>query len=403
MRHKRSNVNQRIMTGVVAMALVVLLVCWLFLSMVSCTNPTNSFRVEGSIQDAADSTLVLEAMTLDGVQVCDQATLHADGHFAFDVSREDSITGPEFYRLRIGKQVINFAVDSTESISVEAALGSMGTAYEIHGNESSRVIKTIAQLAVQLDRQMSELAKRTDLSDWEKLERSQQLVENYKQTLKADFILKHPESAAAYYALFQTLGDQMLFNPESDRNDVQFFAAVATQWDQRYPGSMRAANLKNIALRGLTNTRQGRPVEIQLSGDKIRESGIIDIGFPDIHGRERRLSDFPDKVVLLDFTAYSLPHSRERIMELRTLYNKYHAQGLEIYQVSVDADQHYWTQMSEQLPWVCVYCADGLEADALKLYMVQALPAFYLIGRGSEMQARGENIADLDAAIRSLL
>ena len=39
----------------------------------------------------------------------------------------------------------------------------------------------------------------------------------------------------------------------------------------------------------------------------------------------------------------------------------------------------------------------------LKLYMVDSLPAYFLIGRGNEMQARGENIPDLDAAIRALL
>lgn len=403
MRRKRSNVNQRIMTGIVAMALVVLLVCWLFLSLVSCTRPAPTFRVEGTVADAADSTLVLEAMTLSGVETCGKVKLGQDGRFAFDVEREDSITAPDFYRLRIGQQVINFVVYDTESISITATLAKMGTDYDIQGNDASRVIKTLSQLNVQLQQQMQRTTERTDLSELEKMERLQQLVDGYKHTLKADYILKDPASAAAYYALFQTVGNQMLFNPETDRSDVQYFAAVATQWDELYPGSMRTENLKNIALRGLSNTRQERPIEIQLDGPKVRESGIIDFGFPDINGRERRLSDLKDNVVLLDFTAYSLPNSKERIMELRQLYNKYHSQGLEVFQVSVDADEHYWKVMSEQLPWVCVYCAEGVNADALKLYMVESLPAYFLIGRGSEMQARGENVPDIETAIKALL
>ena len=403
MRRKRSNVNQRIMTGIVAMALVVLLVCWLFLSMVSCTNPANTFSVSGTVTGAADSTLVLEAVTMDGVVECGKTRLNADGQFAFNVAREDSITSPEFYRLRIGTQINNFAVDSTESIVVKADMDKMGSAYDIEGNEASRVIKTLSQLNIQLQQQIQALANRTDLSALEKMEHVQQMVEDYKQTIKHDYILKDPSSAAAYYALFQVIDNQLLFDPETNRNDVQYFAAVATQWEERYPGSLRTMNLKNIALRGLTNTRQQRHVEIQLDTTKIRQSGIIDMGFPDIYGQERRLSQLYDNVVLLEFTAYSLPDSKARIMALRELYNKYHAQGLEIYQVSVDADEHYWKTMSEQLPWVCVYCAEGINADALKLYMVQTLPAYFLIGRGSEMQARGENITDLDAAIRKLL
>ena len=403
MRRKRNNVNQRIMTGVVAMALVVLLVCWLFLSMVSCTNSSPSFRVEGTISDAADSTLLLEAMTLSGVELCGKTKLKEDGRFQFDVTREDSITSPEFYRLRIGTQVINFVVDSTESISVTAQLAKMGTDYDIQGNEASRVIKTLSQLNVQLQQQIQQLGKQQDLSDMEKMERICQLVDEYKQRLKTNYILQDPASASSYYALFQTVGSQLLFNPEDNRNDVQSFAAVATQWDEHYPGSPRTMNLKNIALRGLSNTRQSRPVEIKIDSDKVREIGIIDMGFPDINGQERRLSDLGDYVVLLDFTAYSMPQSKERIMLLRELYDKYHARGLEIYQVSVDPDEHYWKVMSEQLPWVCVYCAEGLSSDMLKLYLVESLPAYYLIGRGSEMEARGENIPDLETAIRELL
>ena len=52
----------------------------------------------------------------------------------------------------------------------------------------------------------------------------------------------------------------------------------------------------------------------------------------------------------LDCTGYQHPVlisgtdgvGTKRIMMLRELYNKYHAAGLEIYQVSVDPDEHFW-------------------------------------------------------------
>ena len=43
----------------------------------------------------------------------------------------------------------------------------------------------------------------------------------------------------------------MLFHPESDTSDVQYFAAVATQWEILYPGALRTQNLRNIATTGL--------------------------------------------------------------------------------------------------------------------------------------------------------
>lgn len=401
-RRKRNNINQRVMTGVIAMAIVVLTIAFLFLSMVSCSDNRPTFRVEGTITDAADSTLVIEAMTLDSISPLESIKLDEMGNFAFDVPADTS-DSPEFYRLRIGQQHINFAVDSTETITVKAAMGQMSTNYEIEGNDASCKIKTISQMAIQLQMQIAALARDVSLTDYQRYARADQLVEQYKHTLKTDFILSNPASAAAYYALFQTISGRMVFNPVDDRDDVRYFSAVATQWNELYPYSPRTKNLVNISLRGHRNTRLPRQVEIELDSTKVRETGIIDFGFPDIRGREHRLSDYPDNVILLDFTAYSLPNSQERNLELRDLYNKYHAQGLEIYQVSLDENEHYWRTVSANLPWVCVYCAEGAANDMVQLYQVSRLPSFFLIGRGSELKARGEQITDIRQAIETEL
>ncbi len=404
-KRKAQNTNQAIMRGVIAMALIVLLVCYLFLTMVSCTDSRPTFRLSGHLTGAPDSTLIIEAMGLSGVKPLDSLRLKADGDFSFDipVAPRDSTASPEFYRLRIARQVINFCVDSTEDITVEAAYPSMASAYDIQGNEASRTMKTISLLNIQLQQQLSALSDDNTLSALEKMERARTMVDSYKQTLRTDYILRDPASPAAYFALFQTIGQQLLFNPEDDKADVQLFAAVATQWDQYYPAAPRTANLRNIALRGLRNTRPGKPFELQIDGDKVRETGIIDFGFPDLHGREHRLSDLHDHVVLLDFTAYALPQSQQRNIELRELYSTYHDRGLEIMQVSLDADEHYWKTMSESLPWLCVYCPEGLDNDIVQLYGVNALPTYFLIGRGSELRARDTQITDLRRTIEAEL
>ena len=412
---KASKLNQNVMTGVIAMGIIVLLVCFLFLSMVSCTNSTPTFRLTGHITGAQDSTLVVEAATLQGVQPIDSVCLSADGSFAFEIARDmealgapDSTTGqqrwaPDFYRLRVGSRVINFVVDSTETINVEAPLDRMASAYDIQGNSASRAMKTVSQLNQQLQQQFHQLDTDASLSALEKLERARQLHANYKQTLVRDFIVTDPASPAAYFALFQTLGQTLLFNPETDRADVQAFSAVATQWQEHYPNARRTENICNIAMRGLTNTRQPRTMEIQIDGDKVRETGIIDMGFPDINGRERRLSELADYVVLLDFTSYAHPASKERTMQLRELYQRYHSRGLEIYQVSLDADTHFWKTMTEALPWVCVQCAEGFQNDIVNLYGVATLPTFFIIGRGSELKVRDSQIQDLARTIEAEL
>lgn len=393
------------MRGVIAMALVVLLVCYLFLTMVSCTSSGPTFRVEGTINNAADSTLVLEAMTLSGIEPLDSVRLKADGHFAFTVptAAQDSTASPEFYRLRMAGQVINFVVDSIEDICVTASFPRMAIDYDIQGNDASRTIKTISLLNIQLQQQLAALDTINTLSALEKLDRARLLISQYKQTLKSNYILHDPASSAAYFALFQTIGSQMLFNPEDDRSDIQFFAAVATQWDELYPKAARTENLRNIALRGLRNTRPQRPVDIQIPSDKVHETGIIDFGFPDIQGREHRLSELKENVVLLDFTAYALPQSQQRNILLRELYAKYHSRGLEILQVSLDADEHYWKTMCEQLPWICVHCSEGITNDIVQLYGVNAIPTYFIVARGSELLARDTQIDNLEHTIETEL
>jgi hypothetical protein len=59
--------------------------------------------------------------------------------------------------------------------------------------------------------------------------------------------------------------------------------------------------------------------------------------------------------VLLDFHIFATKQSTARIMMLRELYNKYPApSGLEIYQVSLDPDEHFLEGECAALPWICV-------------------------------------------------
>jgi hypothetical protein len=109
------------------------------------------------------------------------------------------------------------------------------------------------------------------------------------------------------------------------------------------------------------------------------------------------------QVVLLDFHVFATNESPARILLLRELYNKYHAQGLEIYQVSLDPDEHFWKQQTAQLPWISVREENGLQSQTLALYNLQGLPEFFLIDRGNNIVGRSQTIKDLEQAIKNLL
>ena len=107
--------------------------------------------------------------------------------------------------------------------------------------------------------------------------------------------------------------------------------------------------------------------------------------------------------MLLDFHVFALEDSPARILMLRELYNKYQAQGFEVYQVSLDTDEHFWKQQTAALPWVSVRDADGVQSQRLLLYNIQSIPEFFLIDRGNNLVKRSAQIKDLEAEIRKLL
>ncbi len=359
------------------------------------------FHVKGVITNAKDSVLYFENMSLDGAVAIDSAKLNESG--AFDFAGEAS-EAPEFYRLRIANQIINISVDSTETISVEASYPTMATQYKVSGSENCERIRQLALKQIDLQNKAIAIQQDNALNVQTANDSIVRLVEAYKDVVKRDFIYKEPMMASSYFALFQTLGNLLIFNPRENKEDIKAFAAVATSWDTYYPHALRGQNLHNIAIEGMKNVRilEGQKQQV-LDLSKVSTSTIIDIELQDNKGTTRRLSDLKGKVVMLDFHVFAAKESAQRIMQLRDLYNKYHAQGFEIYQVSLDPDEHFWKQQTAALPWISVRDPQGLNSVVLTHYNVQAIPTFFLIDKTNTLDKRDVQIKDLDKEIQSLL
>ena len=229
------------------------------------------------------------------------------------------------------------------------------------------------------------------------------LVASYKSEVRMEYIYPNPGKPYAYFALFQRLGGQFIFDPLNARDDIWCFAAVATNLDLFYPEAERTKNLKSIALKGLRNTRPAQPVDYSALEGKIVESSIIEIALPDIDGITRRLTDLKGKVVMLDFNVYGHPQSSARVLVMRELYNKYAAQGLEIFQVSLDENEHFWKTAVENIPWVCVRSTEAPYSRDANLYGVRELPTYFLINRAGELVMRDTMVKDLEKELERLL
>lgn len=369
----------------------------------SACNSESKFKVEGQVSDADGKMLYLEASALEGIVPLDSVKLKADGSFAFKQPRPVS---PEFYRLRVDNKVINFSIDSTETVQVKAPFADFATAYTVEGSPNSSKIKELTLKQMELQNNVNALlqsmqAHKIGADVFE--DSLTALLKNYKDDVKIRYIFAAPNTAAAYFALFQKLNNYLIFDPLNSKDDIKCFAAVATSLNNFYPDADRSKNLYNIVIKGMKNTRTPQEKVVEIPEDAISETGVIDISLRDMKGNVRKLSELKGKAVILDFTIYQNAVSATHNYMLRDLYDKYSAQGLEIYQVSLDADEHYWKTTADNLPWVCVRDGNGIYSSIAASYNVQTVPSIFLINRNNELSARGETLKDLDAAVKALL
>ena len=356
------------------------------------------FQVTGDVSGADGKMLYLEASGLEGIVPLDSVKLKGEGTFSFKQARPES---PEFYRLRIDDKVINFSV-----VQIKAPYMDFSTDYTVEGSENSNKIKELTLKQIRLQKNADDLlaALRGNKIGHDVFEDSlATLLGKYKEDVKVNYIFAAPNTAAAYFALFQKLNNYLIFDPLNNKDDVKCFAAVATSLNNTFPNAVRSKNLYNIVIKGMKNTRQPQAKALEIPQDKIVETGIIDIALRDVKGNVRKLTDLKGKVVLLDFSVFQSPAGAPHNLMLRELYNTYASQGLEIYQVSLDADEHYWKTSAANLPWVCVRDGNGVYSTNVAVYNVRQVPSIFLINRNNELKLRGEDIKDLEAAVKSLL
>ena len=373
--------------------------CVMLLLFTACKK-NSDFTVEGVVSGADGQMMYLENVGVSTVELMDSVKLTAAGKFSFTKPRP---AFPDFYRLRLNNQLINFSVDSTETISFVADAGTFATSYSVEGSENCKAIKNITLAQLDANQAIHRLRKESEsglLADSVYSRQVLEAAEAYKDVARK-YIYSAPMSAAAYFALFQQI-DGLLFFDLYDKNDSKAYGAVATSFDHYYPESPRAKHLYNLALQSIKVIRSQRPMDL----DKVekKEVSFLDIELPDVHGENTKLSSVATgKVVLIKFTAYMSEWSPALNMEFGDLYTRYHDKGLEIYQISLDSDLHFWKNAASNLPWTCVRDPQSVYSQTAALYNVKQLPAIFILDRKGNLVKRVDDVKKLEADIKSVL
>lgn len=337
----------------------------------------NKFSVEGTIEGANDSTtLILEQSSNGEWFIIDSIAVGKDGKYSVSAPAPEV---PSIYQLRLGGQGICFPIDSLDHLTINAKLPNFATDYTVSGSDHAVQIMKLDKEALQFAN-----GKGTDAE-----------LKAWKDKLSRQ-IVADPSGIVAYYSINKYINGKPLFDPLND-NDLRIIGAVANAFNSFRPDDPRTDYLVNVLLDGQRRRRSMSAPTDTLYADV---ASIIDIKLQDYHGKDYSLSKVAaeNRVVLLDFTAYTAEFSPQINKLLNDIYQSYHSRGLEIYQVSLDQDNVAWRQSAENLPWITVFDPMSVNSKNVGTYNVTSIPTTFII-KGGDIVERIEDATNLKAAV----
>ncbi len=110
----------------------------------------------------------------------------------------------------------------------------------------------------------------------------------------------------------------------------------------------------------------------------------------DTSGKMISLSSFNGKYLLIDFWASWCGPCRAESPNIKIAYDRYQSKGFEVLGVSLDNDKNAWIKAinKDGLKWTNVSDLQGWKNDVAKKYIVQAVPANYLLDRNGKIIAK---------------
>jgi thiol-disulfide isomerase/thioredoxin len=134
----------------------------------------------------------------------------------------------------------------------------------------------------------------------------------------------------------------------------------------------------------LRNTKYGNVITQYISTDDLKIGvHFNDIKGKDLNNREVKLSDYKNKVILLDFWASWCGPCRSSNKQLGELFQKYNPSGFEVISFSLDTNPDAWNTASQKdsITWTNISDLKGFYSRQAASYKIRAIPKAFLIDR----------------------
>lgn len=339
------------------------------------------WKVDGTVANAPENAKVaVEGFNGARWYCIDSVAVSPAGAFSFTAMEGSPY--PDVYRLGYNGRNIYFPIDSLDAVTVTADASHFDQGYELTGTQ-------LAEKMLQVDNSIAKFQKANPGAAADSL-----LKRKLSETILAD-----STGIIAYYLINKTIGGKPMYDP-ANRSDLRIIGAIANKFASLFPNDPRTGVLTERFIAGRKSSGQS----IVTSEIQAPEISLFEIELFDNKGQKQSLEQTADKntLVVLSFTTYDLESSPAYNVILNNIYEKNHANGLQIYQVGFDGNEVDWHEAAANLPWITVY---GKPADRQKIltsYNVGVVPMTFIIKDGSIVE-RVIDPKDLAAVVAKYL
>jgi thiol-disulfide isomerase/thioredoxin len=361
-------------------------------ALVSCNTNQNSFIVNVQTDRVGDA--ILQKIDLSN-EIIDTTNIK-NGKFSF----KKNINEEELYRLKFFDGTsFDILANSGENISINyigdnlTVDGSVGTEKIIEMDDK------LYSLLLFRDSLTRELQSISDDENYESesLEARQKFFKalgKHQEYLKS-FIAKNSGSKACLIALFQNYGQSSPVLTVDEH--LETFELVLSNLKTNYPESSHI-NLLEEEIEKFKPLAYGQPAP--------------NFTLPNLNGDLVSLTDFKNKVILIDFWASWCKPCRMENPKLVKLHKKFSKNDFEIISVSLDGTQRQtdsrtaWEKAIKDdklSDWVHLSELKGWETYVRELYNFSSIPYTVIIDKEGKIAAKNLRGLDLDLKINELV
>ena len=359
----------------------------------------DNFTVSGTIKDAGNTTLYVEALSQQGSIEVAKTTISPNGSFKI----KGNIPGMGIYQLRLGEsndKVIPLTLVEKDHLKINTSFELFNVAPNASGTEWSTVLNQYIEKYAVFSAAQPELnAMQGKATEQEVMKRFLELKKPVDDFAR-EAMLKDPDNP--FNIVLSTSATPTSGFENWDPANLEVLQVVAVAYKKRFKDSPIAATMDNQVFQ----IESAYNEFLNTTPTKSSPDVAPEIVMQGINGKAIKLSSLKGKVVLIDFWASWCGPCRKENPNVVRLYKQYKDKGFTVYSVSLDEDPNAWKAAikADGLVWPNhVSDLRGWKSPIVQQYGFDAIPHTVLIDKNGKVIGTGLRGESLEQKLKEVL